>query len=209
MLKIMYHKNNMKIQNKKNKKNKLLSTAFFLIVIVVVVIIATIAFLYNNNKSDDNKIKTKKQEITRNDTTRNEGGVSVKRNADDIKRSEKISKNPDLKLQQSGSDKPKVDDKTTTAIVVLTSVGVVDDNVDASGFVSNIFQNEGVCRYIFTNGSKVITKESKPILNVSSTTCTTVNFPKNELDSGTWTVSLEYRKDNIYGKSNNDMEIDI
>lgn len=192
----------MKIKNKKNK-NKILKIVA-LVIFILGLFLVGFWLVYNKNQTTSEI----KQEA-RNETERNEDGVSVERNEDDIARSEEIAKNPDIKLQQSGSDIPNVSSENTIVNVVLTSAGIEGDNVDASGFVSNIFQDGGTCRYVFSNGSKTIIKESLPMPNASSTTCTTIRFPKSELSSGIWNVYLEYQKDSLKGKSANNMEIKI
>lgn len=138
---------------------------------------------------------------------RDANGVSVERTQQDLKLEEELKNDASRKQQATQTDRPSepaVDEKTNLqkANVVLTNAGYTDDSVSASGFVSNIVEQTGSCKYVFTSGERVIEKSSGTLVNSSSTTCKTVEFPKSELGAGPWKVHIVYSSDMAYGKSN-------
>lgn len=138
---------------------------------------------------------------------RDADGVSVERTQQDIKLEDELKNDASRKQQATQTDKPSqpaVDEETNLqkANVVLTNTGYMDDLVSASGFVSNIVEQTGSCKYIFTNGERVVEKTSSTLVNSSSTTCKTVEFPRSELGAGSWKVHIIYSSSASYGKSN-------
>lgn len=123
------------------------------------------------------------------------------------KASDVIEKDPQQKLQNPQNDKPDtpVVDKNSgkqSVNVIITSVGIMDGMVNASGMASNIVEEGGYCVYTFTQGSQVISKTVTTSPNASSTTCTRLTMPASELpNSGVWKVVLRYNSANADGIS--------
>lgn len=113
--------------------------------------------------------------------------------------------------QSDHPSQPEIDksDNLKEVNVVLTSVSVGNGEVSVSGFVSNTIESEGTCTYIFTQGSRVIRKDSSILPGPSSTVCRTLNFSTAELVSGEWTVSLSYKSPFSTGESNNTIKVAI
>lgn len=141
-----------------------------------------------------------------NSVARDSNGTSLERSNEELKETDTITDNPSVK-EDSGSDIPATPEKNpetglNKVNVILTSTGTSGDQVDASGFVSNVVENGGKCTFLFTQGSKTLTKTSTTSTNPTSTTCATVRFNKSELSTGEWKVVIEYRSETSYGKSN-------
>ena len=109
-----------------------------------------------------------------------------------------LNNNPDNKVENEQTDTPKEPTVNTNtgkkeAAVLITNVGVFNETVSASGFITNVVESSGACTYTFTNGVNKIVKQSKVLSNPSSTTCETVSFPVSELSvAGTWSLTLSY-----------------
>ncbi|MGB4762510.1 MAG: hypothetical protein WBP12_04115 [Candidatus Saccharimonas sp.] len=121
--------------------------------------------------------------------------------------SKALEENPEQKVQNNQTDTPTEPSTSSngkqSVNVLLTNSGVFNGTVSASGVVTNIVENAGSCKYVFTNGSTVVTKEVQTLTNPTSTTCETVSFPVSELKKdGTWTVQLKYSSASSEGASN-------
>ena len=128
---------------------------------------------------------------------------------------EELEQNPGSKTDNPQTDTPvtpDVDKQTgkRPAAVLLTNTGIVDGNVSASGFVTNLSESGGSCEYVFTQGAKEVRKNSVTFTNPTSTTCKTVNFPVSELSSsGVWKVQLIYTSSDSQGTSQTkDLKVD-
>lgn len=143
----------------------------------------------------------------RNDIKRNSSGISTEQTPQDKKLEQNLNSDPSKKQQATQTDQPTAPtvDKTTNlqqVNVILTNTGETNGMVSASGFVSNVVEANGTCNYVFTNGSRSVTKTSTTLTNASSTTCKTVQFSATELGAGTWSVQLKYNSPTSAGSSN-------
>ena len=121
--------------------------------------------------------------------------------------SKALADSPQQKLQNNQTDVPSAPTETTTSgkqvvNVSLTSVGISNGVINASGMVTNLVEEGGSCTYIFTNGSQTVKKISATSTNPTSTTCMRVTFSADELPaSGVWKVKLGYASDKAEGIS--------
>ena len=185
----------MKIQKPKSYKSRVILIAIALLLVLGAILVA----LYF--KRSDESIK------------RDAGGVSVERTVQDKRLEDALNENPEGKNRQTQTDvpaRPEVDEQSQLqkANVVLTSVRQQIDQVSASGFVSNIVEDEGQCTYIFNKGTATVKKTSGTLTNSSSTTCKTVEFHKSELSVGIWNVHIEYLS-SISSGTSNDLELNV
>jgi len=116
-----------------------------------------------------------------------------------------LKDNPSSKTD-SGVDKPEAPstDKSIgkqEAHVMITGVDVTNGRVNARGFATNVVEAGGTCSFIFTQGNKVITKQTATLPSTTSTSCKTAEFSLSELSDGVWMVTLEYTSTISYGKS--------
>jgi hypothetical protein len=151
--------------------------------------------------------------LHRNDIKRDENGVSIEQTPQDKKQEQDLKDDPTKKQQPTQTDRPTeptVDQKSQLqqVNVVLTNTGVTNGTVSASGFVSNVIESNGTCKYIFTNGQKTVEKTSTTLTNPTSTTCKTVEFNSSELGTGTWKVKINYSSSASTGVSN-ELEVTI
>jgi hypothetical protein len=133
--------------------------------------------------------------------------INLERSDAEKQKSQELSDNPDLKTENNQTDTPaapteKTDNGKQAVNVLLTSAGITNNTVRASGMVTNIVEEGGECTYTFTNGSSTVSKKSNTLTNPTSTTCEAVTFSPDELSSGTWKVVLNYNSTNATGTSN-------
>ncbi len=131
--------------------------------------------------------------------------VNYDRTETEKKAEEVIRDNPEQKTQNPQTDRPKSPesepDGKAKVNVLITNVSVANGTLSASGMVTNLVQEGGDCRYIFTNGAQTITKISSPLTTPTSTACATVRFPAAELAGDGWSVKLTYESDTATGVS--------
>lgn len=133
--------------------------------------------------------------------------INMNKTATEKKATEDLKSNPETKLENPQTDTPEtptVDpvQNKQEANVLITNVGIFNNKVSASGFVTNLVEEGGACTYMFTNGSQSIAKESQTLVNPTSTTCKTVSFSADELSSGVWRVYIKYVSAGAEGVSN-------
>lgn len=123
--------------------------------------------------------------------------LNLDRTDTEKKASDDLTKNPEKKLENPQTDTPSTPNTNPSsgkqsANVLVTNAGVFNGKASASGFVTNIVEEGGLCDYVFTNGTQTISKQSQTLVNATSTTCKTVSFSADELTSGTWKVHIKY-----------------
>ena len=184
----------MKLKTKKNYKNKAPLIIIAAVVLALIVGGAVFAFYKVNTPLDT--------------IQPGEQGVNLERSDSEKAAEEALKDNPEEKLENEQTDTPVAPDETTSSgkqavNVVLTNAGIYNGTVSVGGMVTNVVEETGVCSYVFTNQGSVVTKTSTTLVNPTSTTCTTVNFPSSELPTnGTWTVKLNYSSAKSEGSSN-------
>ena len=148
------------------------------------------------------------QNSRNNGVRRDANGTSLERSNIEKNETERIQSDTADAKQSSGSDVPEApisnpDTGLLKANVVLTNTGT-DNNgtADASGFVSNLSEEGGVCTFTFAKGDRTVTKTSTTMVNPTSTTCKTVGFAETELSAGDWQVTLRYVSTRASGTSN-------
>lgn len=104
--------------------------------------------------------------------------------------------NSATKDDQPASGRPST---LTPFISYLEQIG---QNVEASGYIGGVFEDNGTCTLTLTNGSAKLSKQSKGFKDFNHTSCTPFSFPSSELTkTGTWTVSLSYSSSSGHGTS--------
>lgn len=137
---------------------------------------------------------------------RDANGVSLERTPQDKKLEDELNK--DLSKKESNhSDLPQTpsidpESNLQKVNVVLTNVAQSGDQISASGFVSNVVESDGVCSYLFTNGSNKVEKQSTTLVNSTSTTCKSISFSGSELSIGKWEAQISYSSSLSSGISN-------
>lgn len=187
----------MKINNKpKSKKFKIIA------IVTAAIVVAAAAYLAVAFNSHYPPFMVQKK------NSDNEQVVNLERSDAEKQKTKDLQDNPDSKTENNQTDTPPAPTKTTPAgkqsvNVLLTNASITNNNVRASGFVTNLVQEGGECTYVFTSGSSTLTKKSSTLTNPTSTTCEAVTFSSSELPvSGTWKVVLSYSSSNAEGTSN-------
>lgn len=94
------------------------------------------------------------------------------------------------------------DDGRHVATVTLTSWGMADDQLDASGFVPGVVENSGTCTLTASNRSSTLSAEGPGNPAASTTACAEgLAIPRSSLHPGTWKVSITYSSPGFSGTS--------
>lgn len=142
------------------------------------------------------------------DTSTLPKNVNLKQSSSEKQAQKRAEQSPKTsKTTNSNTDTPSQPTASpTTGLkqvnVILTSASQNQATIQASGFVSNVVETDGVCTFVFTSGSKTVNKTSSTLPNPSSTACKTVDFPATDLSPGTWSVQLLYKSSQSQGSSN-------
>lgn len=124
----------------------------------------------------------------------------------------------DTKAEAEAASQPKETTKNESGLKVAEPVVMIFSNlskngtmtgnekasdIDFSGEVPNILDEEGTCIFVFSNGSKTITKETGVVRNSTYVICKhdELTLAPNELSAGEWTVQLKYKSKYAEGES--------
>ena len=88
-------------------------------------------------------------------------------------------------------------------MISVAGVDVDGMNVSASGYVSGIVENDGLCSFVFSGAdagdgtASEQTATATAVANVTTTSCGLVQVPMTELTAGTWQLVLTYASDTL------------
>jgi nitrogen fixation-related uncharacterized protein len=136
-----------------------------------------------NTAELDNNVENKSAESKETDY-----GSSFKNQAEAASKEQEVAKN------EAGL-------KIAEVYVANAGVDTQNGQVYASGVITNVVNNTGVCTYTFTNGSDTITETSEVLPSPKETICANVNLDKNRFTSGSWSVTLNFKSDYAEGTS--------
>jgi len=177
---------------KKNSTNKTTLVVILSIIAVLGIGASAYAIYFGANQKNESKSK----------------GVNLERSDAEKAATDALEENPEQKLENEQSDTPvtpKESEETgrLAVNVLLTTAGIYNGTVNAGGMITNYQEDDGICTYTFTNGNVVITKTSSTLINPTSMSCVTVNFPSSELTAnGVWKVKITYSSSTAGGTSN-------
>lgn len=184
----------MKIKSK-NKKKLIIS---LLLLLVAVILVSMVALLMS--KSSDSGVAF--------DVDSDGRGVNYSKTQAEKSSESDLSEDSDRKLERVNTDTPQAptaNEEVSQRVVevMMTSVGQSPDytTIDASGFIVNAVEDDGLCTYVFSNGDRTITKESGVLQNPTSTACKSIKFPSTDLGTGEWDVSIKYSSNQSTGES--------
>ena len=80
------------------------------------------------------------------------------------------------------------------AVVSIAAVDVDGLHVTVAGFVTQVMEDGGACRFVLTSGisGQEVAVETVGLSNVDTTSCGTTQVPVSDLSRGPWDVVLEY-----------------
>lgn len=94
------------------------------------------------------------------------------------------------KPTQSSEPRPSVE-----AVIVVANIDVDGAHATASGYVSGVIEDGGMCTFVFTGEPGEVSATSTGAADRANTSCGSVSIPIDRLGKGTWSVRLDYRSD--------------
>lgn len=89
----------------------------------------------------------------------------------------------------------------TIAKPVIDDIYLEDDTVEISATITNVTNTEGVCTFVFSNGSKSFEKTTGVNPPKMMTECQELYVDKSEFTPGEWSVTLKYKSNSAEGTS--------
>jgi len=106
----------------------------------------------------------------------------------------------DVAKQQELENNPPSGQRAVTPII--TSVSQNGSSINASAYVSGVFEDGGTCTLKFTKGSAQFTKSVSGFGNVSTTNCANATVARGEFaEAGAWSLTVVYSSPNAQGTS--------
>lgn len=89
---------------------------------------------------------------------------------------------------------PEPTDLEAIAVVSIASVDVDGQHVTVAGFVTQVTEDGGACRFVLTSeiSGQEVAVETVGLANVDTTSCGTKQVAVSDLSRGPWDVVLEY-----------------
>ena len=170
----------------RKKKNQITNSLKLLLTVIIVAlltfgVLSLMRYLSDEKRQIDDQKDKNTASFYEDDKKSEENGDSGSYDAKD-----EAEKDADANSNNQTNDNGK-----TVANVSISSAGVLDDKVIASGMVSNVIEEDGSCIYAFTTG----------IANAKNTVCESVLLEKSRFKIGTWEVILQYQSTKTEGQS--------
>lgn len=180
----------------RKKKNQITNSLKLLLTVIIVAlltfgVLSLMRYLSDEKRQIDDQKDKNTASFYEDDKKSEENGDSGSYDAKD-----EAEKDADANSNNQTNDNGK-----TVANVSISSAGVLDDKVIASGMVSNVIEEDGSCIYVFTNGEETITETTTGIANAKNTVCESVLLEKSRFKIGTWEVILQYQSTKTEGQS--------
>lgn len=84
-------------------------------------------------------------------------------------------------------------------ITVANSLG---DMTEAAAAITNIFEKDGLCTFIYKNGSEIVEKKTEAVAEGRSTFCPIIQLPNSEFKTkGIWELTVDYESSFSSGES--------
>jgi hypothetical protein len=113
------------------------------------------------------------------------------------------SKTLSEKEQDNWTKNQEKDSETglTIAKPVIDDIYLEDNTVEISATITNVTNTEGVCTFVFSNGSKSFEKTTGVNPPKMMTECQELYVDKSEFTPGEWSVTLKYKSNSAEGTS--------
>src|SRR4030095_16005060 len=173
-----------KIKRALNKKTLL---------VIVAILIATVGVVWFVNRGDDTPSTSNSQP----DSSINYGPPTE----EEKQETERHKQELEDKLGSDNSSTP-APPSGSQASIVMTYATYTNGGVEASGFVSNVFEDGGTCTLTLSKGSLSVTGNSQGFVDVNKTSCPPIVINRSQIpESGDWTAVLSYSSSSAKGSS--------
>lgn len=109
----------------------------------------------------------------------------IEESQDAKKRVTQTDQNPNESIDAEQSEKKSVG-------VGISFADVYKGNLEIRAFTNGAIQGTGTCTATVTKGGQTITKSVKAFIDTSSTQCHPIYIPVEDLNAGTWNVSVKF-----------------
>lgn len=182
------YKRNKKISGSKRTKK----TVWILASLAVVALIVGLAsyILTRGNDSDFDKTST---------------GHDVNLNPPTPEEKAETEEHKDSLAEKEGNPTPPTPTTPSGKLAVvpfITFAGQEGGDVSVSGYITEVFEENGTCTATFTKGTLSHSQQSKGFRDFKHTSCAPITAPRsNFAEGGTWTVTLSYSSPTAVGSS--------
>lgn len=150
-----------------------------LVVLIVVIIAGAFAYAQMRNKDTGN------DSINYNPPTKDEREAADSQKEKNIER-EKTDNRP---ISQN-------------AEIVVVDAHQYDDTVEVRAYISNIYEDNGTCTVVITNGGQTVSKDTKGFKDATTTQCEPFDIPRSAFTAtGDWQAKILYSSETAKGES--------
>ena len=126
------------------------------------------------------------------------GGINLNPPTDEDKA--EVEQNKDKIADQPAVPTTPVQGKGSATIVIARAEQYND--VEVAAYVSNLFEDGGICKLTLKNGNSTITRETTGFQDARKTTCPAFSVPRSELpNTGTWKITVSYNSATASGST--------
>lgn len=118
-----------------------------------------------------------------------EGGISNINYNDPT--DEQIESGESIK-EQNQTDEDNQEEKNYT--IFISGSGQYDQSIEVRAYIGGgLIENDGICKFVFKNGNRTLTKNTPAYANVSNTNCENLEVPASDFPiSGDWSLIITY-----------------
>lgn len=163
-----------------------------LLLVLLIVVGVGIYFLFLNKDENGS---------TENGSTINYGPPTDEEQAagDRQKKETLVRDELEKKYKEDARANPGAQKKATVTIV---SAGQYGATVEARAYITDIYEDGGICTATFTRGSQTVTQDSSAFKDATTIQCGALDIPKARFNaSGDWQMTVSYKSSNANGVS--------
>lgn len=105
------------------------------------------------------------------------------------------------RVEQEKNPPSSPSNKSVTPVLSFWGQDPDTKNVEASGFISEIYEDGGICTLTLKMSGGAVTKSGSAIKDVNRTSCTPISIARTELRPGQWEITLSYKSSSSSGTS--------
>lgn len=132
--------------------------------------------------------------------TTNQSGINFGPPTEEDK--QEVDRNKEEISSENNAPPPSTQDGRAVRNPIITYAQEFDGNIEVTGYVPGVIEENGMCKVEFTNGNTRFSRESKGFADVNRTSCTPFTVPVNEfVPKGKWRITLSYSSSSSIGTS--------
>jgi len=167
--------------NKNKKRTKRINKKIVLLVLILLLLVGIGGYIYLDQK------KSAQPKNPTTDINKVNYGPPTQEELDETDAHKKA-----LDEQSKNNVTAPTPENKKTVSPTITYAGQYGSQVEASAFVSGIFEDGGKCNFVFKQNQTTIEKSTSAFKDATTSRCTNLSLPSSQFAKGTWSATVTY-----------------